>query len=77
MDNDNASMLTNAAALLERYRAEERVLELDLHVMQTRLDMIRDVVSSLSGKPRTRRGRPPRLVEQAEEAPAAELLPVA
>lgn len=26
---------------------------------------------------RTRRGRPPRLVEQAEEAPAAELMPVA
>jgi hypothetical protein len=39
---------------------------------------VREFVAALSGKPaRARRGRTPRLVEQAEEAPAAELMPVA
>jgi hypothetical protein len=77
MDNDNASILSAATAALERYRSDERALETEIAVLQTRLDLTREFVAALSGKPRTRRGRPPRLVEQAEEAPAAELMPVA
>ena len=77
MDNDNASILTTATQALERYKADERALEVEIAILQTRLDLVREFVAALSGKPRTRRGRPPRLVEQAEEAPAAELLPVA
>ena len=77
MDNDNASILSAATAALERYRADERALETEIAVLQTRLELTREFVAALTGKPRTRRGRPPRLVEQAEEAPAAELMPVA
>jgi len=77
MDNDNASILSNATQALERYRADERALETEIAVMQTRLELVREFVAALSGKPRARRGRPPRLVEQPEEAPAAELMPVA
>ena len=60
MDTDNASLLTNACALLERYRAEERLLEQEIAVQQARLETVREVVSALSGKPRSRRGRPPK-----------------
>ena len=55
---DNASLLTNAAALLERARADERALETEMTILQTRLEMVREVVAALSGKPRSRRGRP-------------------
>ena len=65
MDTDNASLLTNACALLERYRAEERLLEQEIAVQQARLETVREVVSTLSGKPRARRGRPPK-VEQPD-----------
>ena len=37
-DIDNASLLTNAAALLERARSDERALELEMTVLQTRLE---------------------------------------
>ena len=77
MDNDNASILSNATALLERLRNELQATDIELAMMQAKRDVLIEVVSALSGKPRTRRGRPPRLVEQAEEAPAAELMPVA
>jgi len=77
MDNDNASILSAATAALERYRADERALETEIAVMQTRLELTREFIAALTGKARTRRGRPPRLVEQPEEAPAAELMPVA
>ena len=77
MDNDNASILTTATQALERYKADERALEVEIAILQTRLELTREFVAALSGKPRTRRGRPPRLVEQPEEAPAAELMPVA
>ena len=77
MDNDNASILSNATALLERLRNELQATDIELAMMQAKRDVLIEVVSALSGKPRTRRGRPPRLVEQPEEAPAAELMPVA
>ena len=77
MDNDNASILSNATALLERLRNELQATDIELAMMQAKRDVLIEVVSALSGKPRTRRGRPPRLVEHAEEAPAAELMPVA
>ena len=51
--------------------------DIELAMMQAKRDVLIEVVSALSGKPRTRRGRPPRLVEQAEEAQPAELMPVA
>ena len=58
MDTDNASLLTAACALLERYRAEERLLENEMAMQQARLEVLREVISALSGKPRARRGRP-------------------
>lgn len=66
MNPENADLLTNATIALDRYRAEERALELELTVMQTRLELIREVVGALAGKPRARRGRPPapKLVEE-------------
>ena len=68
MDTDNASLLTNAASLLERYRAEERLLEQEIAVQQARLETVREVVSALSGKPRSRRGRPPKVEQPDIEA---------
>ena len=73
MDNDNASILSNACAALDRYRSDERAIEMEIAILTTRLEAVREFVSALSGKPRARRGR---LVEPAEEAPA-ELMPVA
>jgi hypothetical protein len=66
---DNASLLTNAAALLERARADERALEIEMTILQTRLEATREVVAALTGKPRVRRQRAPRLVETPPEAP--------
>jgi hypothetical protein len=77
MDNDNASILSNACAALDRYRSDERAIEMEIAILTTRLEAVREFVSALSGKPRARRGRPPRLVEPAEEAQPAELMPVA
>jgi hypothetical protein len=77
MDNDNASILSAATAAIERYRNDERAMEVEIAILQTRLEATREFIAALSGKPRARRGRSPRLVEQAEEAPAAELMPVA
>jgi len=77
MDNDNASILSAATAALERYRNDERAMEVEIAILQTRLEATREFIAALTGKPRTRRGRPPRLVEHAEEAQPAELMPVA
>ena len=62
-DTDNASILSNACAALERYRADERAIEMEMAILQARLDAVREFVSALSGKPRTRRPRTPRPVE--------------
>jgi hypothetical protein len=70
---ENADLLTNAAALLERARADERALELEMTVLQVRLEATREVVAALTGKPRVRRQRAPRLVETPPEA--AEMTP--
>ena len=78
MDTDNASILSNATALLERLRNELQATDIELAMLQAKRDVLGEVVSALSGRPRARRGRPPRLVEQPEEAQqTAELLPVA
>ena len=74
---ENADLLTNAAALLERARSDERALELEMTVLQTRLESTREVVAALTGKPRVRRQRAPRLVETPQEAPQPELEGVA
>lgn len=55
---ENADLLTNAAAALERYRDEERSLEMERAVLDARLEIVREIVLALSGKPRARRGRP-------------------
>jgi len=70
---ENADLLTNAAALLERARSDERALELEMTVLQTRLESTREVVAALTGKPRVRRQRAPRLVETPQEAPQPEM----
>ena len=62
--SDNADLLTNAAAALERYRSEERVLELELSVLQARLELVREFTASLSGKPRARRSRTPKVADE-------------
>jgi hypothetical protein len=67
--SDDASLLTNAAALLERYRDDERQLAIELAIIQARLEHVREGIEALAGKPRTRRGRPPKLVEDAIEMP--------
>jgi len=55
---DNADLLTNAAMLLERYRAE-------LPALEARADFLREVIAALViGSRTTRRGRPPKLVEE-------------
>ena len=56
---ENHDLLTAAAATLEWAREEERLQELEVTIAQARLEAIREVVTRLSGKPRTRRGRPP------------------
>jgi hypothetical protein len=68
MDNDNASILTAATQALERYRGDERALETEIAILQTRLELTREFVSALSGKPRARRPRQARPVEPAGEA---------
>ena len=67
MTIENADLATNAAATLEWARGEEQMLETEISVMQARLELVRELVTRLSGKPRARRGRPPtpKLVEDA------------
>jgi hypothetical protein len=59
MNPENADLLTNAAAALERYRLEEQQLESEISVQQARLELVREFVAALAGKPRARRSRPP------------------
>ena len=70
-DTDNASLLTNAAAALARYRDEERSLEMERAVLDARLEIVREVVTTLSGKPRARRGRPPKSAQEPQDDAAA------
>jgi hypothetical protein len=65
-DTDNASILSSATQALERYRADEQALTVEIAILTTRLELTREFVSALSGKPRTRR-RTPRPVEPAGE----------
>jgi hypothetical protein len=65
--SENADILTAATVALERYRNDERAIELEMAILQARLDAVREFVSALSGKPRTRRSRTPRPVEPAGE----------
>jgi len=65
--SDNADILSAACAALDRYRNDERAIELEMAILQARLDAVREFVSALSGKPRTRRPRTPRPVEPAGE----------
>jgi hypothetical protein len=67
MDNDNASILSNACAALDRYRSDERAIEMEIAILTTRLEAVREFVAALSGKPRTRRPRTPRPVEPVNE----------
>lgn len=63
---ENADLLTNAAAALERYRAEEASLELEISILQARLELTREFVAALAGKPRLRRARTAKLIELGE-----------
>ncbi len=67
MSDNNADILTAACAALERFRNDERLLELEMAVMQARLDAVREFIAALSGKPRIRRPRTPRPVEPTGE----------
>jgi hypothetical protein len=67
MSDNNADILTAACAALDRYRSDERALEVEIAILQTRLDAVREFVAALSGKPRARRGRPPRPAEPVNE----------
>jgi hypothetical protein len=66
-DTDNASILSNAAALLERSRNELQATDIELAMLQAKRDVLIEVVSALSGRPRTRRSRTPRSVEPTGE----------
>lgn len=65
---DNASLLTNACALLERSRAELQAVDIEIATLQARREMLAEVVSALSGKPRTRRARQKPAPEQDDTA---------
>jgi hypothetical protein len=67
---ENADLLTNATATAEWGREEERLLETEITVLQAKLELMREVNSRLTGRPKSRRARPaPKLVEA--DAPAA------
>ena len=77
MDTDNASLLTNAAALLEQSRREVQDLEAEIEglrcqteVLRARREVLNEVITSLSGKPRARRGRPAKQPEQQDDTAA-------
>lgn len=74
---DNASLLTNAATLLERSRIEVQDLETDIEglrcqmeVLRARREVLNEVIGALSGKPRTRRARQKPATEQQDDAAA-------
>ena len=62
---DDASILSNATALIERYRAELQQLEIEMEGLKARRYCLEEVITALVGKPRARRGRPPK-VEQPD-----------
>jgi hypothetical protein len=56
---ENADLLTNASVALERYRAEEQLLEVEVSIAQAKLEQVREFVAALSGKRRAGRPRKP------------------
>jgi hypothetical protein len=60
---DNADLLTNAAALIERYRAEATSTSSEIDRLQARLEVLNETLDALTG---TRRGRPRRKQAPAE-----------
>ena len=72
MEPDNASLLTNAASLLSRFRSEEQLLLTEIAQQQARLDVVREVLAELGGKPRTRRGRPAKQPEPQDDTAAVD-----
>jgi hypothetical protein len=67
MTIENADLLTNASIALERYRAEEQLLEVEVSIAQAKLEQVREFVAALSGKRRAGRTRkPPELVPPIE-----------
>lgn len=65
---DNASLLTAAASLLSRFRSEEQLLLTEIAQQQARLDVVREVLAELGGKPRTRRTRQPKPEQPQDDA---------
>jgi hypothetical protein len=64
---ENHDLLTNASIALERYRAEEQLLEVEVSIAQAKLEQVREFVAALSGKRRAGRPRkPPELVEMPQ-----------
>ena len=68
--SDNASLLTNACALLERSRAELQQLEIEMEGLKARRYALTEVVEALTGKPRTRRARQPKMEQPQDDAAA-------
>lgn len=68
---DNASLLTNACALLEKSRNELQAVDIELAMLQAKRDVLTEVVYALSGGPRSRRGRPPKRPEAPQDDAAA------
>jgi hypothetical protein len=63
MTMENHDLLTAASIALERYRAEEQLLEVEVSIAQAKLEQVREFVAALSGKRRAGRPRkPPELV---------------
>ena len=74
---DNASLLTNATMALERCRSELTAVESEIATLQVKRETLTEIVAILTGRPRVRRQRAPRLVETPQEAPQPELEGVA
>ena len=70
MSIENADLLTNASLALERYRTDERLLEVELTATQARLELVREFVATLTGKRRA--GRPRKAPEPLTLVPADE-----
>jgi len=74
---DNSDLLTNASALIERYRAEAASTLNEIDRLQARLEILNETLEALTGtKRRTRRqAAPPKPALLPDMQPADYLVP--